>query len=385
MKSENVFPRIIPIMIAFFTMGFVDIVGIATNYVQNDFGLSDTAANSFSIMVFLWFLIFSVPTGILMNRIGRKKTVVISIAVTFFGLCVPFITYSSGAMIACFSLIGVGNTLMQVSLNPLLTNIVSDKKLPSFLTMGQFVKAIASFLAPIIAAHTAIYYGNWKLLFPIFALVSLIALISLYFTKIEEHRVEGKPSNIKECFSLLGNGLVFFLFFGILVHVGIDVGMNITSPKLLMEHVGLSLSEAGYATSIYFLFRTLGCFAGAFVLSKCPMRTIFILSVLLILSGIVGLYFSYTAITIYICVALVGVGNSNVFPMILSRALMYMPKQTNEISGLMMMGISGGAIFPVLMGLASDGMGGQVGAVMVLTLCVSYLLFLISKFKNIQQ
>ena len=382
MNNEKILSKIVPVMIAFFTMGFVDLVGIATNYVKSDFALTDTAANSFSIMVFLWFLVFSVPTGMLMNKIGRKKTVILSIFVTFIGLCIPFIAYNSVMMIISFSFIGIGNTLMQVSLNPLLTNIVSDKKLPSFLTLGQFVKAIASFMAPIIAAQAVILYGDWKLLFPVFAVISLVAIVYLYFTRIKEQTIEGKPSTFKECFALLGHKIVLFLFLGILVHVGIDVGINITSPKLLMENINIPLSEAGYVTSLYFLFRTFGCFAGTFILAKFPAKRFFVVSIVLILLGIGGLFFSHTAMTIYICVALVGVGNSNVFPIIFSKALMYTPTRKNEVSGLMMMGISGGAVFPVLMGLASDNLGGQAGAVMVLSICALYLLFLVTQFKT---
>ena len=382
MERENNIPKMIPIMLAFFTMGFVDLVGIATNYVKSDFALSDTAANAFSIMVFLWFIIFSVPTGLLMNKIGRKNTVLISVLVTFVGLCMPVIAYDEVMMILSFSFLGIGNTLMQVSLNPLLTNIVSDKKLPSYLTLGQFVKAIASFVAPVIAAQTLLYYGDWKLLYPVFAVICLITTVYLFFTKIREIPVEGKPSAFKDCFSLLGHKLVFLLFLGILVHVGIDVGVNITAPRLLMENVGMLLSDAGYATSLYFLSRTIGCFAGTFILAKYPPRYFFIASVVAIFTGIVGLFFSHSALSFYVCVALVGVGNSNVFPIILSRALMYMPNRKNEISGLMMMGVSGGAVFPVLMGILSDLMGGQVGAVMVLTICAFYLAYLVTMFKT---
>ena len=384
MKSEKIILKIIPVMLAFFTMGFVDLVGIATNYVKLDFNLSDTAANFYSVMVFLWFFVFSVPTGLLMNKIGRRKTVILSIIVTFAGLCIPFAAYSNVSMFIAFSFIGIGNTLMQVSLNPLLTNLVNAKKLPSYLTMGQFVKAIASFIAPIIAAQAVIHYGDWKLLFPVFAVISLIALIYLFFTDIRELPVEGKSSTFGECFGLLGNGLILCLFFGILVHVGIDVGINITSPKLLQERAGMALADAGYATSIYFLFRTFGCFAGTFILANFSAQKFFVASILTILAGVLGLFFSHSVVPIYICVALIGVGNSNVFPIIFSRALMCMPNRNNEISGLMIMGISGGAIFPLLMGIASDSLGGQFGAVIVLTVCVSYLLFLITKLKTIR-
>lgn len=384
MKATNkkIISGIIPVMLAFFTMGFVDLVGIATNYVKNDFGLSDTAANAFSILVFLWFLIFSVPTGILMNKIGRRKTVILSILITFTGLCIPFIVYSHTAMLLTFSFIGIGNTLMQVSLNPLLTNIVSASKLPSYLTLGQFVKAIASFVAPIIAAQAVIRYGDWKLLFPVFAVIGLIATTCLFFTDVKEQAVEDRPSTFKECVALLGNGWVLLLFFGILVHVGIDVGINMTAPKLLQERIGMSLSDAGYATSVYFLFRTFGCFAGTFILAGFSPFKCFTASVFLILLGVLGLFFCYNLLSIYVCVALIGVGNSNVFPIIFSRALIYAPTRRNEISGLMIMGISGGAVFPVLMGIASDSLGGQTGAVMVLSVCVAYLLFLTTKFKT---
>lgn len=383
MNNKGFVPAVIPVMVAFFTMGFVDLVGIATNYVKNDFGLSDTAANSFSVMVFLWFLIFSVPTGLLMNKIGRKKTVVLSLIITFIGLSVPYLVYTNISMLITFSFLGIGNTLMQVSLNPLLTNIINEKRLPSYLTMGQFVKAIASFIAPIIAAQALIYYGNWKLLFPAFAVICLIAVVYLLLTNIEEQTIVGTPSTFRECFGLLGDSLVLLLFFGILVHVGIDVGINITAPKLLQERVGMDLADAGYATSLYFLFRTVGCFSGTFILAKFPPNKFFIISVFVILLGVIGLYFSHDAISLYICVALIGLGNSNVFPIIYSKALMSMPQRSNEISGLMIMGIAGGAIFPVLMGIVSDSLGGQIGAVIVLTVCVAYLIFLLTKFKSV--
>jgi len=383
MKRDNLVIKIIPVMLAFFTMGFVDLVGIAVNYVKLDFSLSDTAANFYTVMVFLWFLVFSVPTGLLMNKIGRRKTVLLSLVISFAGLCVPFVYYSNVSMFVTFFLIGVGNTLLQVSLNPLLTNLVSAGKYPSYLTLGQFVKAIASFIAPVIAAQAVLRFGDWKLLFPIFAGVNFLTLFSLSFTKIKELPIEGKPSTYGECFKLLGNSLILFLFLGILVHVGLDVGMNISAPKLLQERAGMALADAGYATSFYFLFRTFGCFAGTFILAKFSVQKFYTVSIMAILVGVLGLFFSYNATLVYICLALIGLGNSNVFSIIFSRALMFMPDRNNEISGLMIMGISGGAIFPVFMGMASDALGGQVGAVIILTICVSYLTFLITKLKKI--
>lgn len=382
MKKENRIRLLLPVMLSFFVMGFVDLVGIATNYVKADFNLSETVSSLFPSMVFFWFLIFSVPTGMLMNKIGRRKTVLISLVVTTLALLCPLIDYSFGMMLVSFSLLGIGNTLMQVSLNPLLSNIVSPERLPSSLTLGQFVKAIASFVAPLIAGWAALTFGNWRYLYPIFMIFAVLAIISLGMTRIKEDAPAEKSSTFAECFALLGDKLILLSFLGIICHVGIDVGTNLTAPKLLMERIGMTLAEAGVATSVYFLFRTIGCFSGAFLLAKIPVRTFFAVSVVCMAAAVGGLLVFRTLIPIYICIALIGLGNSNVFSMLFSHALLHLPERKNEVSGLMIMGLFGGTIFPLLMGVASDGMKSQLGAVLVLCLGVVYLLFMIPGMKT---
>lgn len=368
-------------MLAFFTMGFIDLVGIATNYIKSDFALNDTMANLMLSMVFLWFLVFSVPTGMLMNKIGRRKTVLLSIIVTFAALIIPIVVYSFVSMLIAFSLLGIGNTLMQVSLNPLVSNIVSGDKLASTLTFGQFVKAIASLLAPLIAAWATVRFGDWKILYPIFAAIAILAVVALFFTKISEKPIVYN-SSFGEAFSLLKDKYIALLLLGIMVHVGIDVGINTTAPKILMERLIIPLSKAGIATSVYFLFRTLGCLSGAFILAKYSSRKFFYISVLVMVIAIIGLYFVQSAFTMYVCFALIGFGNSNIFSIIFSQALLHLPTRENEISGLMIMGLSGGAIFPLLMGIASDLISSQMGAVVILSLCVTYLIYLVLKFEN---
>lgn len=377
MNKKNNLSLLIPVMLTFFTMGFVDLVGIATNYIKIDFGLNDTMANLMPSMVFLWFLIFSVPTGMLMNRIGRRKTVLWSIVVTLVALLIPLVDYSFTTMLIAFSFLGIGNTLMQVSLNPLVSNIVTGEKLASTLTFGQFVKAIASFLAPIIASWALIRFGDWKMLYPIFAFIAVAALIALYLTKVKEEPV-AHQSSFRESFSLLNDRHIFLLFVGIMMHVGIDVGINTTAPKLLIERSGIELAEAGFATSIYFLFRTVGSLSGSFILSRFSLKKFFLISILMMTAAIAALFFTSSVVPIYICVALIGYGNSNIFPIMFSQALMHLPTRNNEISGLMIMGLSGGAIFPLLMGILSDAMHSQTGAIIVLSVCIIYLILLTS-------
>lgn len=381
MPSKQVrLSKLVPIMFAFFAMGFVDMVGTATNYVKADFNLSDTMANFLPSMVFLWFFFLSVPTGLLMNKIGKRKTVLASLLVTALAMVVPLISYSYPLLLVSFCLLGIGNTLMQVSLNPLITCIVSGERLASTLTFGQFVKAIASFIAPIIASWAAIKFGNWMLLYPIFLVIAVIATMYLWLTKIDEPEVADKTSGFLACVKLLGDSTVFLFFLGIIAHVGIDVGVNTCAPKIIMERLGLPLDQAAIATSVYFLFRTLGCFSGSFILAKFPLKNFFALSVACMVISMVGLFFSHSLIGLYIAIAFVGFGNSNIFSMVFSSALLYMPKKNNEISGLMIMGLIGGTIFPLLMGVASDTLGSQIGSLIVISVGVLYLIALSVKF-----
>lgn len=382
-QQKSMIWMLIPVMFSFFTMGFVDLVGIATNYVKADFQLSDTLANLLPSMVFFWFLIFSVPTGMLMNKIGQRKTVLLSIVVTVAALLLPLLNYSFASMLISFSLLGIGNTLMQVSLNPLLSNIVSGNRLASTLTLGQFVKAIASFLAPIIAGWAAVSWGNWKLLFLIFLVIAVIACVLLGMTHIDESSsVETKSSTFGECFALLADKVVLISFLGIICHVGIDVGLNLTAPKLLMERLDMTLTGAGLATSVYFLFRTIGCFSGAFLLAYFPMKKVFTVSVLMMVAAMIGLFTMQSLAAHYVCIALVGLGNSNIFSMLFTRALLHLPNRKNEVSGLMIMGLFGGTIFPLFMGIVSDWMQSQIGAVAIMSIGVLYLLSIIPAIRK---
>lgn len=371
---------LVPLMFAFFAMGFVDMVGTATNYVKADFALSDTMANFLPSMVFLWFFLLSVPTSLLMNRIGKKKTVLASLVVTVVAMALPLVSYSYPVMLVSFCFLGIGNTLMQVSLNPLIGCVVNGDRLASTLTFGQFVKAIASFIAPILASWFAVKFGNWMLLYPIFGAITVIAALYLGFSKIDEPTVDGRASGFIECIKMLGDPAVLLLFLGIVAHVGIDVGINTSAPKIIIERLGLPLSEAAIATSVYFLFRTLGCLTGSYILAKCRTWKFFAVSVLLMVLSMIGLFVGKSLISIYVAIALVGYGNSNIFPMIFSKALLSRPDKDNEMSGLMIMGLIGGTVFPLLMGIASDALGSQVGSVAVISVGVFYLIALAFRF-----
>lgn len=388
MKQTNKM-AIISVMFCFFCMGFVDLVGIASNYVKADLHLSDSVANIFPSLVFFWFLIFSVPTGVLMNKIGRKKTVLLSLVVTAISLLLPLFGESFGIMLCAFSLLGIGNALMQTSLNPLVTCVMNGGHLAAVLTFGQFIKAIASFIAPYLAIWgttqvlPSFGYG-WRILFAVFLIIGIFATALLATIQINEPEATAANMSVgnqfAQAFALLGKPLVLLTFLGIMCHVGIDVGTNTTAPKILMERLGMTLNDAAFATSLYFIFRTIGCFTGSFFLRIMKARTFFLISVVLMAASMACLLWGDSKWVLYAGIALVGYGNSNIFSICFSNALMAVPEKQNEVSGLMIMGLFGGTLFPLVMGVASDAMG-QAGAVLCMAVGVIYLFTYISKIK----
>lgn len=388
MKQTNKM-AIISVMFCFFCMGFVDLVGIASNYVKADLHLSDSVANIFPSLVFFWFLIFSVPTGVLMNKIGRKKTVLLSLVVTAISLLLPLFGENFGIMLCAFSLLGIGNALMQTSLNPLVTCVMNGGHLAAVLTFGQFIKAIASFIAPYLAiwgtTQVIPSFGyDWRILFAVFLIIGIFATALLATIQIDEPEATAANMSVgnqfAQAFALLGKPLVLLTFLGIMCHVGIDVGTNTTAPKILMERLGMTLNDAAFATSLYFIFRTIGCFTGSFFLRIMKARTFFLISVVLMAASMACLLWGDNKWVLYAGIALVGYGNSNIFSICFSNALMAVPEKQNEVSGLMIMGLFGGTLFPLVMGVASDAMG-QAGAVICMAVGVIYLFTYITKIK----
>ena len=380
--------KLIPVMLCFFAMGFVDMVGIASNYVKADLNLSDSMANTLPSLVFFWFLIFSIPTSLLMNKIGRKNTVLLSLVMTLAAMVVPVFTLDFTMLLISFSLLGIGNAIMQTSLNPLVDSVMKGGASASTLTFGQFIKSIASFLAPIIAswgATTNTFGLGWRALYPIYLGIGVLATLLLFGTKIQDPSkspIKGETSHAGSSplrggwigsFALLKEPFILFCFLAIICHVGIDVGTSITAPKILMERTGILLDDAAIVCTIYFVAKAAGSFSGSFIMSFLKDWTFLLISVLMMVASVFGLIYGESTAVIYASVALMGFGNGNPFSIVFARAMQAVPEKKNEVSGLLIMGIFGGTIFPLLMGFASDAIG-QVGAVLVMSVGILYLL-----------
>ncbi len=381
MKTENSNFKILPVLFGFFIMGFCDVVGITAMHVKEDLlgnyspEFRDTLSNLIPVALFSMFLIFSIPTGILMNKIGRKKTVLLSNIITILAMFIPLIQYTFGMSLLAFVLLGIANTILQVSLNPLLANVVKGDRLTSSLTAGQFIKAISSFCGPFIAAFAASQLGNWQYIFPIYAVITLISTVWLMATPTPKEEFESKTTTFANVFSILKNRTILFLFLGIVFVVGVDVGINTAAPKILMERCGMNSIDAGYGPSMYFAFRTAGAFLGAILLAKFSSSIFFKITTVVAVVALIALLFSVDRIIIFSLFAIIGFSIANVFSIIFSMAIQFKPEKANEISGLMITGVFGGAIIPFIMGLSSDILGSQTGAVLIILLCAVYLIY----------
>ncbi|MBU2652242.1 MAG: MFS transporter [Bacteroidetes bacterium] len=370
-----------PVLFAFFIMSFCDLVGIGVDNAKADFQLSNTLAQLIPLAVFAWFFILSVPVGILQDRIGKKNMVNISMLITAGGLLLPFFYYSFPTLLIGFALLGIGNTIIQVSANPLLIDVVPQRTRSSFLSFSQFVKAVGSMIAPYLASFFAIRYGNWKLVFLIFGVFSILSVLWLQLTKITETRTEGRRASFTSALRLLGEPYIALMVLGIFLLVGIDVGINSTSGQFLMERLGMEPEPAKMGRSLYFFGKMLGTFSGALLLTRINTRNFLLISAWATLVSLLVFLWSPFPVFALVLMFLMGLASSNIFPLIFVLTAGRYSSHTNEISGLIIMAVSGGAFIPPLAGKITD-MGGVIAGMLVFVGCAIYLLFL--AYKNLR-
>jgi FHS family L-fucose permease-like MFS transporter len=374
MRKRNSLKYALPVLLSFYVMGFVDLVGVATGYIKKDYQLSNTVAQLLPSMVLIWFAIISIPTGIFQDRKGKRLTVNLGMAITGIGMLIPFIHYTYFTAILGFMVLGIGNTILQVSANPLLLDISSNESKAANLSLSQFIKAIASMLGPIITTALVKYTGNWKLIFPIYAGISALSVIWLYSVKIEEYKSEKEPATFSSILALFKKPFVIIMILSTFLMVGFDVGINSNIANFLKTRFSISLESASLGISIYFASLMVGRFLGAILLRKINPYGFLSFSIVLTLIGLAGIIISDNLTITRIMIFVAGFGSSNTFPIIFSLIVGRMPKYANELSSLIILSVVGGAIIPPVMGLISDNKG-VTACLYVLVICVLYVGF----------
>ena len=372
--KQATWSKLLPAFFSFIVMGFVDIIGVATGYIQIDFKLTSFIAQFLPMMVLLWFFVLAVPAGVLQDKYGKKNMLMIGMVIQAAGLGLPFVHYSFAMMFASFILLGIGNTIIQVSSNPLLQDVSPADKLASFLSTSQFVKAIISFSGPLIAAFMASFFGDWRLVLAAYGITSIIGALWLSLTPIVESKPDRKPATFASCFGLLKNRFVAFMALSIFLIVGVEVATNTNISNILITKYGVTMERAAWGISAFFAGETVSRLIGAIILNWIKPRVFLLLTALISLVGVAGVFVSPDFTLALISIFIIGFGVGNMFPIIFSLSLEKMPDRANEISGLLIMAVSGGAVIPLVMGLVST-MISPLASVLVIGLCLLYILW----------
>jgi fucose permease len=373
----------LPILAGFFVMGFSDIIGTVMNQVKAECGLSDAMAGFLPSMIFIWFFLISVPTGIVCGKCGRRNTVLVSLAVTAAAMFLALAANAERFWIyfVVFALLGIGNTIIQAALPALMSNVVPQDQLTSRISLGQFVKAICAALTPVFVYLTATALGNWKLLFPLYGLITVVCALWLMVSKIPDEREAqaakdaARPSFLGSL-RLLGDGYVLAMVGGIFFSVAADVGYNVAIPDFLKGFYKMDVDKAGMGPTVYFVAKTIGAFLGALIFAKISPAKCFPWSVALAVAGTAGIFFAPTPTVFLVCVFTASLGIANTFGMCMGLAINRRPDKTNEVSSLVVMAIAGGAVVTPALGLVQQSSMGVFGLVWVLLACLAYLFVL---------
>jgi len=368
-----------PIFLAFLCMGFGDVVGPLTGLVKEEFQLSNVLAQMIPFMGFMMFGLLSIPMGIFQDKKGKKFVLMMGLLIALIGLVLPilgnFSTFT--LLLIAILLLGAGATLLQVSGNPIMRDVSPEGKYSRNLSLGQFIKAIGSLSGALIPLAAANYWGlDWKILFPIYAVAILVAFIWLGLTKVREKKHEdSQPASFSSCVALLGNKKVFMMVLAIFLYVGAEVSMSSGLPIYLQDAFGYDIAKMGLLGTLFFFIALMtGRFLGAVILNWISARSFLIISVLLSIIGFIGLFAGIQAVSIA-SIFVIGLGFANIFPLIFSITVDDMPERTNELSGLMVTAIVGGAIIPPIMGAVADYSSSLMGFLVPMA-CILYITIL---------
>ena len=372
---------VVPVLLSFFVVSFIDLVGTGVDELKQDSNTPLYVLQLIPFAALIWFFLLSVPVGVWQDKAGKKRVLKIGLLITAAGLILPVLGNTLPVILLAFSLLGIGNTILQVSANPLLIDVVPSNRASSYLSFSQFIKALGSMVGPFVAGMVGPWIarllgddspGAWRYGLYLFALVTVLSWIWISFIKVEESKPDRAPATLKSCMSLMGNNYVLMMVMGIFAVVGIDVAINSNIGTFLSEKLGVGEEAAKYAKSLYFLAKMVGTFTGAILLTRIAANKFMLGSSILLALALIALVFTTGEISAWIIIFVVSLGASNIFPLIFSITVAKIPERANEISGLMMMAISGGALIPFLVGYAMSLYIN--GGILVLLACTIYLI-----------
>jgi len=345
--------RTLPIFLAFFLMGLADAMGPMSDGVKEQYAVSHLTATLLPFFVYISFALFSLPGGLLAARIGKKNLLLLGLGLNVVALLIPSLRAPSfGLLLGCIFLLGVGTAFLQVSGNPIMRDVSPEGAYSRNLSFAQGIKGIGSTASTYLVgavATIALFAGmGWRGVFPLFLVLMALAFVSVAFLKVRETRTETLPS-LGSSLGLLKEPVFLTAVAGIFLYVGAEACMG-RFLKPALEGFGWGAEAANrWGPSLFFLLLTIGRLLGSAILNAMSPRACFRFSALLGLLGTAMMLSGQSALAIPGVIA-AGFGFANIWPMLFSITVEKKPERANELSGLMCMAISGGAILPLVMG-----------------------------------
>jgi len=370
--------KTLPIFLAFFLMGLADAMGPMSDGVKNQYELSNLVATLLPFFVFIAFALFSIPGGLMAARIGKKKLLLLGLGLNAVALLIPSLYMPSFALLlGCIFVLGIGTTFLQVAGNPIMRDVSPEGAYGRNLSFAQGIKGIGSTLSTyliVTMATLALFQGmGWRGAFPLFFVLMILAFLAVAVLDVEETKADTPPS-FGTSLSLLKEPVFILAVLGIFLYVGAESCMG-RFLKPTLQAFGMEDQAANkFGPSLFFLLVTVGRLLGSAVLTIMTPRTCFRISSLLGVLGAVAFMTGNRSLAIPGVVA-AGLGFANIWPMLFSITVEKKPECANELSGLMCMAISGGALLPLLMGWFLD-IGFQEFAFIVPAFSFIYLLVL---------
>jgi fucose permease len=348
--------KTLPVFLAFIAMGFADAAGPFVSLAKNEFQLSNTNAALIPFAGFSMFGLLSVPVGVLQDRRGKKFVLMLGLVVALLGvLNATFLLTSFTGFIVTVLLVGAGAAILQVAGNPIMRDVSEEGKYSRNLSLAQFTKAIGSLSGPVIPVVAAKYFGaDWKVIFPIYTAAMLIAIAAVAPLRVRERESEHPPATFASCVALLRDGYVLAMVLAIFLYVGAEVSVSAGIPLYLKERFNIDINKVGLlGTGLFFTALTIGRFSGGVILNWMQPRKFFLVTCVVSIAGLLGLFLPNETVAVA-SFFVAGLGFANIFPLVFSIAVDAMPRHANELSGLMVTAIVGGAFVPPLMGVVAD-------------------------------
>ena len=329
---------------------------------------------------FFAYLVFSVPSAKLIEKVGYKRTMVISLFIMVAGalLFVPAADQVSFPMtLAAIFVLATGVCALQTSANPYISILGPESSAPARLNLAQAFNSLGSAVAPWVAAHFILsdtskvsdsasqahmlagpYIAIAVSLLLLGFAVMLLKLPAISLTREFRPGAEGDP--------VLGRNIWTYShtvlgMVGIFFYVGVEIALAAIGIRFFQEQGINSLETAGLLVTLYYLGIMAGRFIGSALMSVIKAEKMLVALGLFGVALMLVAMFTSGQVAIWSLV-LCGVANSVMYPTIFTLGIAELGPLTSEGSGVITIGNVGGAVIPPLFGWLSEVIGKHYAA-----------------------